>query len=240
MQHRVVTGCGDDDALVTVPKDVVISVFFPAIIPAGVLDRLTVPALNLHPSLLPAYRGPSPIVGLLRDGAAVQHGGVTLHRMTARIDAGTIYGQIPVRPARTLRHWELDIARAGAELIAERVPAVVRGAAAGREQDETAASYRRIAAEDLLLNACTRAEAQRLIHVLGDAARLRVAVNGRRYAIASAGRAQGPATGAAPSVGWRAIDMDLGNERTRLRRWMPWDGRLRRWQRLLVRVLDRA
>ncbi|MEZ4833421.1 MAG: formyltransferase family protein [Caldilineaceae bacterium] len=50
--------------------------------------------LNLHPSLLPHYRGPDPIFWQLRDG--VEPMGVTVHWMDVGVDTGDIAAQAPV------------------------------------------------------------------------------------------------------------------------------------------------
>jgi methionyl-tRNA formyltransferase len=49
---------------------------------------------NVHPSLLPRYRGPSPLFWQLRDGLRI--GGVSIHRMTPRFDAGPLAAAGPV------------------------------------------------------------------------------------------------------------------------------------------------
>lgn len=62
-------------------------------IPPGLLALPTHGFLNLHPSLLPAYRGPDPLFWVLRDGAQP---GVTLHLMDAGLDTGDIVAQAPL------------------------------------------------------------------------------------------------------------------------------------------------
>lgn len=98
-------------------------------------------AVNLHPSLLPAYRGPDPIYWQLRD--AVTRSGASLHRVTARLDAGAIVAQSAYaltggeEPADLTR----ALARLGAELFAgflENPHAALRDA---RPQDERRASW---------------------------------------------------------------------------------------------------
>ena len=62
-------------------------------------DVLAVPrlgALNIHPSALPKYRGPSPVLWAIRNGDPCM--GLTVHRMTDRIDAGPILAQVDDLP----------------------------------------------------------------------------------------------------------------------------------------------
>lgn len=52
-------------------------------------------ALNVHPSLLPQYRGPSPVMWALYNNEPVT--GVSVHQMTEEYDAGDIYGQVKIQ-----------------------------------------------------------------------------------------------------------------------------------------------
>ncbi|HSM57430.1 MAG TPA: formyltransferase family protein [Candidatus Sulfomarinibacteraceae bacterium] len=68
--------------------DVVFVSCFPHRIPAALLALPRHGFLNLHPSLLPAYRGPFPLFWQLRDG--LTEGGVTVHVMSEALDVGDI------------------------------------------------------------------------------------------------------------------------------------------------------
>lgn len=71
--------------------DLVCVACFPWRIPPSLLTIPTFGFVNLHPSLLPAYRGPAPLFWQLRDGLRVS--GVTAHWMDAEFDTGDIVGQ---------------------------------------------------------------------------------------------------------------------------------------------------
>jgi methionyl-tRNA formyltransferase len=95
--------------------------------------------LNLHPSLLPRYRGPDPLFWQLRDGACET--GVTLHHVEPCIDAGTIVAtrHVALAAGATRAEIEAVLADAGAELFLSAV-------AKSRDQrpvaqDERYASY---------------------------------------------------------------------------------------------------
>jgi len=64
---------------------------FGLIIPKWVLDIPSMGPINIHPSLLPKYRGPSPIQWALRNGDTVT--GITFIRMNEKMDAGNILYQ---------------------------------------------------------------------------------------------------------------------------------------------------
>ena len=99
--------------------DLVITACFPRQLPKSWLEIPMVGCLNLHPSLLPAYRGPSPLFWQFRNGE--KDTGVTLHFMGAEIDAGDIVGQKSVVFEEGITSIEADrlTAKAGAALILE-------------------------------------------------------------------------------------------------------------------------
>jgi methionyl-tRNA formyltransferase len=107
-------------------------------------DVLAVPrlgALNVHPSALPRYRGPSPVLWAIRNGDPFM--GITVHRMTERIDAGPVLAQVddlPLTDRVTAQDvWELTKA-ALPGLISQALDRVVRGDP-GIPQDEDQATY---------------------------------------------------------------------------------------------------
>ena len=78
----------------TLKFELLVVACFPHRLPQALLNRAKIAALNIHPSRLPAYRGPAPVFWQLRDG--MREIGVTLHHMTSRIDAGDIIAQTDV------------------------------------------------------------------------------------------------------------------------------------------------
>ncbi len=97
-------------------RPLLLSVCYPALLPAVLLSRFRL-ALNLHPSRLPAYRGPTPLFWQLRDG--LEQIGVTLHHLSDELDAGAVCLQQSVRLALedTRERIERKIATVGVELI---------------------------------------------------------------------------------------------------------------------------
>jgi methionyl-tRNA formyltransferase len=97
--------------------------------------------LNLHPSLLPAYRGPAPLFWVFRNGE--QETGVTVHLMDAGLDTGDILLQKRVAipegvPGPVL---EEQCATVGARLMAQAVWRLYAGTAVLRKQSEEGSSY---------------------------------------------------------------------------------------------------
>ena len=121
--------------------DLVLSVFYRDLLPEPVLAAARRGALNLHPSLLPAYRGRAPINWVLVRGET--RTGVTLHHMIGRADAGDIVGQraIAVAPRETALSLYRKVEGEGVRLLAEMLPRVAAGTAPRLPQDESRASY---------------------------------------------------------------------------------------------------
>ena len=77
--------------LAALDADVAISAAFPLLIPADALDVPRFGVINMHPSLLPRYRGPNPIGWAVRNGD--RELGFTIHRMDASFDTGALLAQ---------------------------------------------------------------------------------------------------------------------------------------------------
>lgn len=107
---------------------------FLALFPSG--------GINVHPSLLPRYRGPSPITATILAGDA--RAGVTIQRVARRFDTGDILAQesLPLKGNETTASLSELCAVKGAELLAGVLAQMAAGTLPpGRAQDEAAATY---------------------------------------------------------------------------------------------------
>ncbi|MCB9420916.1 MAG: hypothetical protein H6667_14005 [Ardenticatenaceae bacterium] len=104
-------------ALAQLQPDVALVACFSHKIPPDLLALPRHGFLNLHPSRLPAYRGPEPIFWQLRDG--VNPVGVTLHLMDAGLDTGDVVGETAVSLPDGISRNQIDslCAAAGADLM---------------------------------------------------------------------------------------------------------------------------
>lgn len=115
-------------------------------------EALAIPrkgAINVHPSLLPRYRGVSPVVTALLDGVEVT--GVTLYLLDEGMDSGPILAQRQerVRADDTAESLTLRLFRLGAELTKDVLPRWLTGDIAPQPQDQAASTVTRpIARED--------------------------------------------------------------------------------------------
>jgi len=114
---------------------------YPRRLPPPILELPRRGCLNLHPSLLPAYRGPEPVFWQLRAGET--RTGVTLHVMTEELDAGDIVAQAsrPLAVGVAASQLERMLAEAGGALAAQTMARYAGRPLPRRPQDERAASY---------------------------------------------------------------------------------------------------
>lgn len=110
----------------------------------AVLDIPRHGCLNVHPSLLPRHRGPSPIAAAILAGDAQT--GVTIMLTDRGMDTGPILAQEaePLGREETTASLTPRLAQRGAELLLRTIPAWLRGEIAPRAQDEGAATISRL------------------------------------------------------------------------------------------------
>ena len=111
------------------------------IIPEQVINLFTPGIVNVHPSLLPKYRGPSPIESAIVNGDTET--GVTIMQLSKAMDAGPIYSQITVQLTDTETAPELEdqLAELGAQQLTLTLPAIMNGQVAPTPQHDEAATY---------------------------------------------------------------------------------------------------
>ena len=88
------------------PPDFILTACFPYKLPQAITQLAEVAALNLHPSLLPAYRGPYPIFWQLRNNEPRM--GITLHILSDELDAGDVILQAEVKLRPGMRGRAID------------------------------------------------------------------------------------------------------------------------------------
>ena len=119
------------------------------IIPSELLRVPRYGFVNVHPSLLPRYRGPSPVVTAILDNA--QTTGVSLILLSERLDGGPILAQrsTPIGSDEMVQPLTLRLFHMGAELLGETLPLWTGGQLTPTLQDSAQATYtRKITRED--------------------------------------------------------------------------------------------
>ena len=132
--------------------DFIFSFYFRNLLCQEILDSAARGAYNLHGSLLPRYRGRSPVNWVLVNGETET--GVTLHTMVARADAGMTVGQekVPISDDDTALTLHRKMCGAASALLKIALPKLADGSAKHLPQDLGAGSYfgRRTPADGLL------------------------------------------------------------------------------------------
>jgi len=136
-----------------VNADAAVIAAFAAMIPKSLLDVPKHGWLNIHPSLLPKYRGPSPVKCALYNGDRAT--GVTIIRLEETMDTGPIILMEETEIGEDENAAQLDarLAKIGAALIVKALALIKSGAAEFCPQDHAAATYcRKFAKSDGLID----------------------------------------------------------------------------------------
>jgi methionyl-tRNA formyltransferase len=130
--------------LAQLKPDMVVVAAYGRIITSEILALPEFGCLNVHPSLLPRYRGSSPIASAILQGDAVT--GVTIMMMDKGLDTGPILTQrtLPILAEDTTGSLTARLAQAGAQLLLETVPQWLDRKIKPQPQNEAGASYTRV------------------------------------------------------------------------------------------------
>ena len=114
-------------------------------------ENLSIPplgAINVHGSLLPLYRGASPMQQTVIDGQPVA--GVSTMKLVKRMDAGDVLmrAETPLGENETYGELSLRLAELGADLFMKTLDALKRGELQPEPQDEEAATYCKMLTRD--------------------------------------------------------------------------------------------
>ena len=135
-----------DDAFIarlrTLQPDFFVVAAYAKIIPHAVLAIPRLGTLGIHPSLLPTYRGASPIQSVILAGETAT--GTTIYQMDEKMDHGAVFSQEKVSlDALTTDYLTLEaqLAELSARLLVKTVPLLLDGTASPHTQDESRASF---------------------------------------------------------------------------------------------------
>ena len=128
------------DELAILSPDLIVVAAYGKFLPANVLELPPMGCLNIHPSLLPKYRGPSPVAAAILSGD--ESTGVSIIKLDEGMDTGPIVGQLetPIAPNETADALTMRLFEMGATLLVESLPAWTDGSLAAAPQDESKAS----------------------------------------------------------------------------------------------------
>lgn len=176
-QPAKLTDAIDDIKALNNPAAVLVA--FGRIIPQSILDLFTPGIINVHPSLLPLYRGPSPVEAAISNRDAKT--GVSIMQLTKEMDAGPVYIQIPyvLDQSETKPELYRTLFTLGANILVKELPAILERQIPALPQDERQATYCQLLSKaDSILQLTTTtpgdAEARIRAHIGFPRTRLRI------------------------------------------------------------------
>ena len=169
------------------PTGVLVS--YGRIIPQSIIDLFEPGIVNVHPSLLPKYRGPSPVEAAILNGDTET--GVTIMLLTQAMDAGPIYSQITVQLADSETGPELEkqLGELGAQELSLILPAIMNGTVKPTPQDDASASYCKLLEKSdgqLDTTRLTAEQAERRIRAFLAFPKSKISLNGHPVVITKA------------------------------------------------------
>ena len=116
-------------------------VSFGRIIPQNIIELFDGGIVNVHPSLLPKYRGPSPIESAIFNGD--KKTGVSIMSLSKEMDAGDVYIQeeFPLKGNETSSELYEACGKIGAEMLINHLPAIINAKMTANPQNESEATY---------------------------------------------------------------------------------------------------
>lgn len=121
--------------------DLLVTAAYGQILPQSLLDGPRLGCVNVHASLLPAYRGAAPIQKAVIDGK--KESGVTIMYMVKQLDAGDILSQVtvPITDDDTFGSLHDKLSAAGSKLLMQTLPEIEAGNLHPVSQDERLATF---------------------------------------------------------------------------------------------------
>jgi len=124
--------------------DLLIVAAYGLLIPQEILEIPREGAINIHPSLLPSYRGPSPIQTAILNGE--QKTGVSIMLLDQKMDHGPIISQKEIKIEKKDNQIILGrkLAALGAKLLLQALPLYISGKIKPKDQDHKKASFTKL------------------------------------------------------------------------------------------------
>lgn len=174
------------DLLASYDADAGILVAYGRIVPQKLIDLFPFGIINIHPSLLPKYRGPSPIESAILNGDDVT--GVSIMALLKEMDAGPVYAQVEYLLDSVVSAPELaqSLTTIAASKLIDILPQIFSGALRATPQDNTAATYcQLIQKSDALIDPSidTTEGALRKVRAYLAFPRARILINGQQVII---------------------------------------------------------
>lgn len=189
------------DDLAALGAHAAVLVAYGKIVPSNVIELFPGGIINLHPSLLPRHRGPTPLESVILAGE--HETGVSLMQLTPKMDAGPVYAQetVLLKGDETKQQLAMQLGALGRDMLLDYLPQILDGRLQPTPQNDSEATYDQLLSKDLArLDFNKPAEQlEREIRAYAGWPRSRTLIGGREVIITSAhvGDAEGT-----PGVLW--------------------------------------
>ncbi len=130
------------DQLVELKPDAGVLVSYGKLLPQRTLDVFEpIGIVNVHPSLLPKYRGPAPVEAAILNGD--QQTGITIMKLTLGMDEGPIFAQttVPLTGQETRPVLTKQLSQMGAKVLVDTLPGILENKVEAIEQKNSDATY---------------------------------------------------------------------------------------------------
>ncbi|MEI7682940.1 MAG: methionyl-tRNA formyltransferase [Candidatus Saccharibacteria bacterium] len=127
--------------LAALGAEVGVLIAYGKIVPQSVIDIFPKGIVNIHPSLLPLHRGPTPIESVILDGS--NRTGVSIMALSKEMDAGPVYAQseVDLHGNETKQALAEELLEIGGSMLLEVLPGILDGSIVALPQDESRATY---------------------------------------------------------------------------------------------------
>jgi methionyl-tRNA formyltransferase len=125
-----------------------ILVAYGKMVPQSVIDAFPAGIVNIHPSLLPLHRGPTPLESVILNGE--QRTGVSLMQLAKEMDAGRVYAYsaIDLDGTESKQFLADELLEIGSEMLLATLPRIISGEIVGAPQDEALATFDKLIAKE--------------------------------------------------------------------------------------------
>ena len=129
------------DQLQTIDAQAGVLVAYGKIVPKNIIDIFPRGIINIHPSLLPLHRGPTPIESVILSGEAQT--GVSLMQLAPEMDAGPVFAknQINLSGGETKTELAGRLLEVGRDMLIKHLPDILEGRLSPEPQDESLTTY---------------------------------------------------------------------------------------------------
>jgi methionyl-tRNA formyltransferase len=134
--------------LLNYKAEAAVLVAYGKLIPSSIIELFPRGIINIHPSLLPKHRGPTPLESTILAGDPET--GVSLMQLSLKMDAGAVFAQrsVSLQGNETKQMLADMLSDIGKEMLIEYLPAILEGTIKSHPQDDSMASYDQLISKD--------------------------------------------------------------------------------------------